>query len=93
MPTICPNCLRPVRSDAKFCGYCGSSLTSAAHDEGPMALTAALDSINVKEASASKSQNKPKGGKVRRTILMVIIILLCLVLLFAFSVYYFRLIG
>jgi flagellar basal body-associated protein FliL len=47
----------------------------------------------VKEASASKSQNKPKGGKVRRTILMVIIILLCLVLLFAFSVYYFRLIG
>ena len=27
MSTICPNCSRPQRKDAKFCGYCGASLT------------------------------------------------------------------
>ena len=94
MPTICPNCLRPVRTDAKFCGYCGSNLTSVAHDDGPMALAAALESLeDMKDVPAVKPQTKPSGGKGRRTVLMAIIILLCLVLLIAFSFYYFRLIG
>ena len=29
MTPICPNCLRPVRPDVKFCGYCGTSLIPA----------------------------------------------------------------
>lgn len=92
MPTICPNCLRPVRTDAKFCGYCGNSLMPAEPSDGPVALTAALDSESVQEFPPFKPQTKPSGGKVRRTVLMVIIVLLCLVLLVAFSVYYFQLI-
>ncbi len=28
MHTICPNCLRPVRAGAKYCGYCGTQLNS-----------------------------------------------------------------
>jgi RNA polymerase subunit RPABC4/transcription elongation factor Spt4 len=91
MPTICPNCLRPVRTDAKYCGYCGSSLTPA-HDDGSVALTPALDSRSVKQLPSVKPQTTPSRGKVRRTVLMVIVILLCLVLLIAFFVYYFQLI-
>jgi hypothetical protein len=60
---------------------------------GPIALSAALESISTKEVAAVKPQTKTSGGKVRRTVLMVIIILLCLVLLIAFSLYYLRLIG
>ena len=49
MPNTCPNCQRPVRTGAKFCGFCGTRLTpvnaspgtpptpagSAAPDAGP----------------------------------------------------------
>jgi hypothetical protein len=92
MPTICPNCLRPVRADAKFCGYCGSALAPTAHDDGPVQMTAALNKASFTKEPVYKPEVKPKGGKTRRTVLMVIIVLLCLVLLFAFSVYYFQLI-
>jgi hypothetical protein len=77
--------------EAKFCGYCGSSLTPAARDDGQAVLTAAQENESAKEFSY-EPQPKTSGGKVRRTILMVIIILLCLVLLVAFSVYYFQII-
>jgi zinc-ribbon domain len=92
MPTICPNCLRPVRADAKFCGYCGSGLALNSHDDGPEQMTATIDKASFTKEPVYKPQPKPKGAKARRTVLMVIIILLCLVLLLAFSVYYFQLI-
>lgn len=92
MPTICPNCLRPVRADAKFCGYCGNGLVPTAPDDGPVQMTAALGKESFTKEPVYKPQPKPKGGRARRTVLMAIIVLLCLVLLFAFSVYYFRLI-
>jgi hypothetical protein len=92
MPTICPNCLRPVRPDAKYCGYCGNSLIPGAQDDGPTELATALDSESVKELPEFKPEIKPSGSKVRRAVLMVIIILLCLVLLVAFSAYYLQII-
>jgi hypothetical protein len=92
MSTICPNCLRPVRADAKFCGFCGNNLNPTAHDDGPVALSVALESGNVKVNSTAQPQAKPSGGKTRRRLLMVIIVLLCLVLLIAFSAYYLQLV-
>jgi hypothetical protein len=92
MATICPNCLRPVRAEAKFCGFCGNSLNPTAYDAGPVALTAALEGDSSKEKSTTQPQAKPNGSKTKRTVLMVIIVLLCLVLVIAFSVYYLQLI-
>jgi hypothetical protein len=80
-----------VRSGAKFCGFCGSNLNPAAQGD-PAVLPAALEGEAVQEKTAAPSQTKPSGGKVRRTVLMVIITLLCIVLLIAFSVYYLQLI-
>jgi predicted amidophosphoribosyltransferase len=91
MSPICPNCLRPVRSGAKFCGFCGSNLTSAAQGD-PVVLPAALEGRDVQEKTPAISQTKSSAGKVRRTVLIAIIILLCIVLLIAFSGYYLRLI-
>ena len=93
MSTICPNCLRPVRADAKFCGYCGNSLHPMAPDDGPVALTAPLQGGTAKEIATVQPQSKTSEGKTKRRVLMVIIVLLCLVLLIAFSAYYLRLVG
>ena len=93
MTTICPNCLRPVRPGAKFCGFCGSSLTQKVGDEGSVVMPVSPESGVTKEKSTTEDQTKTGGRKARRTVLMVIIILLCLVLLAAFSAYYFQLIG
>ncbi len=92
MPTICPNCLRPLRSGAKYCGYCGSNLNPTAQsNSAPM--SAVLEGTTVQQEPPASPQAKSSGGKGRRTVLIILIILLCLVLLAAFSMYYLRLIG
>jgi hypothetical protein len=93
MPTICPNCLRPVRVGAKYCGFCGTNLNPTAQDAGPAVVPATLEGEPALENLTAPPQTKPRGGKTRRTVLMVIILLLCIVLLVAFSAYYLRLIG
>jgi fatty acid desaturase len=88
MPTICPNCLRPVRPDAKYCGYCGTNLNPNAHDD-PAAVQASYQEAEVNEDNSTKlTRSKSKGGKIRRIVLIVVIILLCLVLLTAFLIHY-----
>ena len=92
MPTICPNCLRPLRSGAKYCGYCGSNLNPAAPSDSA-SMSAVLEGNAVQQKPPDSPQARSSGGKGRRTLLIILIILLCLVLLAAFSVYYLRLIG
>ncbi len=93
MPTICPNCLRPVRAGAKYCGFCGTNLNPTAHDATPAVVAATLQGEAAHENTAASPQTKPSGGKTRRSALMIIILLLCIVLLVAFLAYYLRLIG
>lgn len=93
MPTICPNCLRPVRLDAKYCGFCGSNLYPTAHDD----TTAAVISPQVSESTGEKqttySELKPKRKQLRRIVLIILVILLCLVLISAFLVNFWPIIS
>jgi hypothetical protein len=95
MPTICPNCLRPVRSEARFCGYCGSNLGPATVDEETAILPVSKPGEIVTDAALPKSKPKPKPNaeKIRRRVLIGIVILLCLVLIAAFLIHYLPLIG
>jgi hypothetical protein len=40
MPNTCPNCQRPVRTGAKFCGFCGTRLTPVNASPGTPPSTA-----------------------------------------------------
>lgn len=88
MPTICPNCLRPVRSEALFCGYCGSNLNPTALDEAPIVTTAIQPGEVYADIALPKPKPKPNGEKIRRTVLIGVVILLCLVLIAAFLIHY-----
>ncbi len=89
MPTICPNCLHPLRTNAKFCGYCGTSLIPNTRADA-MTLQASAQEVDMNDENTSPpEQSRPKGKKnIRRIVLIVLIILLCLVLLVAFLVHY-----
>lgn len=95
MSTICPNCLRPVRSEARFCGYCGTNLNPAALDEVSAALPPAQPQASeaVNDAVLPPPRSRPDGEKIRRTVLIVIVILLILVLMAAFLIQYWPAIG
>jgi hypothetical protein len=88
MPTICPNCLRPVRTDAIFCGFCGTNLKPAAHEEGAVAIAPNLESDVTNENPTAQKQLKSKGNRIKRIVLITVIALLCLVLLLAFLIHY-----
>ncbi len=93
MPTICPNCLRPVRADAKYCGYCGSTLDPISQDAASAVSLASSTLPADGETSGPRAQPGRKSRNLRRTLLIVIIILLCLVLLFGFFMHYLSVIG
>jgi hypothetical protein len=93
MPTICPNCLRPVRIDAKYCGFCGTNLKPTPKDETAVAITTPEKSEATIENPTTVKQIQPKGSKIRRIVLIILIILLCLVLLMAFSLHYWPVLG
>jgi len=88
MPIICPNCLRPVRPDAKYCGFCGNNLNPTARDDTAVAKASPQEGKVTEENPTTRTQLIPKGRKVRRVVLIVLIILMCLVLLMAFLVHY-----
>jgi len=79
MTTLCPNCSRPARKGALYCGFCGTNLNSTG------AIAQALP------AGASKERNKKnpkvvKQGKKRdfgKTAAVIAIILLVLIILTA----------
>ncbi len=93
MPTICPNCLRPVRAEARYCGYCGSNLNPAALDEASADLTILETNADSSQGKKPKAKTKAAPGVIRRRILIAIVILLCLVLLATFVIHYWPLIN
>jgi hypothetical protein len=56
MPTICPNCQNPVRTGAKYCGFCGTSLMMTGEVE--TAPPAALQ----EQAGIQKAARKDQSG-------------------------------
>jgi len=87
MHTICPNCLRPVRAGAKYCGFCGTSLSS--NGEGNARVTAALQS-NVDTDLKSKGSKLPGPTyeSASRSVAVTAIILLFLVIIVALIIRY-----
>lgn len=84
MSKICPNCLRPVRTGANYCGYCGTSLVPT-----PRETTPTMKSISKGQAKASKKiKRMPKSGKASRSWLKVPVTLLILVILAALAIRY-----
>jgi hypothetical protein len=93
MPTICPNCLRPVRSEARYCGYCGSNLNPGSLDDESAVIPAVPAAVEGKVETPSKPKPKRNAEKTRRTVLVIIVILLCLVLVVAFAIHYLPSLG
>jgi len=89
MPTICPNCLHPLRTNARYCGYCGTNLTPNTRADAATLQASPQDGDVISENTTAPAQSRPKSKKdIRRIVLIVLIILLCLVLLVAFLVHY-----
>jgi hypothetical protein len=86
MSKICPNCLRPVRTGANYCGFCGTSLIPATRN-----VSAAEPFISQNNAGANvrtipNAQPNPKRSKTRRPWVITPIILLFLVIILALVV-------
>lgn len=85
MPTICPNCLRPVRTNAKYCGFCGTSLISAAEVESVTA-PALQNETELNLNSKQKKPPKSNQGKTSQVVTIIAFILLFLVIILALIV-------
>lgn len=93
MPTICPNCLRPVRTEAKYCGFCGSNLKPNTKGESVVAVTPPQEDESSIEYQVTQKQRKITGRKIRRFVLILLVVLLCVVLLIAFLLHYWPIIS
>jgi len=79
MSTICPNCSRPQRKDAKYCGFCGASLTPAAPVK-PVTTTVKQDKASPGQVSAQQKPPKPKRFTTSQKVTYGAIILLFLLI-------------
>jgi uncharacterized membrane protein YvbJ len=82
MSTICPNCSHPLRTGAKFCGYCGANLTSPAEVK-PVSTPIAQGKTNPVPNSTPKKQPKPKRIKTGQVVAIIAIIILFLLVILA----------
>ncbi len=82
MATVCPNCSHPIRPGARYCGFCGTDLRPKPAKTG---LDAFPEMLEGSEAASAGAGIKPRPGRaqVRRTILLVLTLLLFLTLLAA----------
>lgn len=87
MSTICPNCQRPVRAGAKYCGFCGKFLDSVVEGN---AFTSATLPEQVDLNLDAKSGKLPglKYDKTSQTVGLTAIILLFLVIIVALFIRY-----
>jgi hypothetical protein len=79
MTTICPNCSRPQRKEAKFCGFCGASLAPAAAVK-PV-TTPAKDKAGTGVVSEQQKPPKPKRFTSSQKVTYGAIILLFLLII------------
>lgn len=87
MHTICPNCLRPIRVGAKYCGYCGTALNSL-EESGLAATAVSQDQAGSELEAGAQKLPGPTYDKTARTVSIAAIILLVLVILVGFAIRY-----
>lgn len=88
MSKICPNCMRPVRAGANYCGYCGTSLVPTPRNPSPGTQSFAKESANLKENTSPRKQQLTKSNHSRRAWIRIPIFLLIVVLLLAMAIRY-----
>jgi hypothetical protein len=88
MAKICPNCLRPVRSGANYCGYCGTILVPTPQDPAPTVKSSHKGKAKAMVSMPPRSKKSAKLGKSGRSWLKVPITLLILVILAALAIRY-----
>lgn len=86
MSKICPNCLRPVRTGANYCGFCGTSLIPATRDASAAESFVSQTSAGTNVRSNSSLRPSPKSSKARRPWVITPIIMLFLVIALALIV-------
>jgi hypothetical protein len=80
MSTICPNCSRPQRKDAKYCGFCGANLTPAITGK-PVAPPITQENSGSGQVSGPQKPPKPKRFTTSQKVTYGAIILLILLIL------------
>jgi hypothetical protein len=80
MSTICPNCSRPQRKDAKYCGFCGASLTPA-KEAKPVTTPAKQDNTGTGQVLVQQKPSKPKRFTTSQKVTYGAIILLFLLII------------
>jgi uncharacterized membrane protein YvbJ len=83
MSSTCPNCNHPVRKGAKYCGFCGTNLTSSAEVK-----IAAPPNKQEKTGTSpdSKGQKQPKLKRFRTSQVVTVVAIILLFLLIILSV-------
>ena len=82
MATTCPNCNHPVRTNAKFCGFCGVDL-NAAREVKSGAPFDFQDEAGTKLNSKRQKQAINKRFHTGQVVSIIAIILLILIILLA----------
>jgi uncharacterized integral membrane protein len=82
MSTTCPTCNHSVRKDARYCGFCGTNLTT------PQAVKPALASASAGKTASNQTIYLQKPAKSKRfqtsqVVTFVAILLLILVIILA----------
>jgi hypothetical protein len=88
MPNTCPNCRRPVRVGAKFCGFCAASLTpmsppAAAPVPSPNLLPAA-PSLDL---TSEVRQRRAKRKRSRLVVSLFFLVIICLVIALPLTIF------
>ena len=79
MSTNCPNCSRPQRKGAKFCGFCGASLTPA-KDISPVAPPIKQDPADPVQVPPTQKPPKPQRFTTSQKVTYGAIVLLFLLI-------------
>ena len=87
MPTTCPNCSRPVRTGATFCGFCGINLQTFSKAE-PAAPELLQEKQDTKKSLKAERKAKARRKNPGRVVTIIAIILLVIVIILALVVQY-----
>jgi hypothetical protein len=92
MASTCPNCSRPVRKSARFCGYCGADLNASKsprkNDE-----PALQDDATKQPGSLNGKSPKRKRSRACCGIWYFLVLILCLAIIVTLILYYWQYIN
>ncbi len=92
MSSICPNCNRPVRKSARFCGYCGADLNANNRKAQNIEPSLQADAVN-QAASPKGKKTKRKRSMACCVVWYLLVFILCLAIIVTLTLYYWQYIN